>query len=81
MVEYVGYNGGRGLPGEKLAWAAAGYVHVLMDTRGQGSGWGNGGDTADPHGSGAATAGFMTRGIHEPRDLLTTGACSRMRCA
>ncbi|QOR69928.1 acetylxylan esterase [Ruania alkalisoli] len=63
VVEYVGYGGGRGLAGEKLAWAAAGYVHVLMDTRGQGSGWGTGGDTPDPHGSGPATPGYMTRGI------------------
>jgi cephalosporin-C deacetylase len=66
IVEFIGYNGGRGLPGEKLAWAAAGFVHVVMDTRGQGSGWGNGGDTDDPHGSGPATAGFMTRGIRSP---------------
>ncbi|MDP9028022.1 MAG: acetylxylan esterase [Actinomycetota bacterium] len=63
VVEYLGYNGGRGIPGERLQWAAAGYVHVLMDTRGQGSGWGTGGDTPDPHGSGPAFAGFMTRGI------------------
>jgi len=67
VVEYLGYNGGRGLPGERLHWASAGYVHVLMDTRGQGSGWGSGGDTPDPHGSGPAVAGFMTRGIADPR--------------
>ncbi|MFS0894947.1 acetylxylan esterase [Microbacterium sp. 179-I 3D3 NHS] len=66
VVEYVGYGGGRGLPGERLQWAAAGYVHVLMDTRGQGSGWGSGGDTADPHGSDGSTPGFMTRGIRHP---------------
>jgi cephalosporin-C deacetylase len=66
VVEYIGYNGGRGIPGERLQWAAAGYVHVLMDTRGQGSGWGSGGDTPDPHGSGPATAGFMTKGIESP---------------
>ncbi|WP_344784661.1 acetylxylan esterase [Microbacterium kribbense] len=66
VVEYIGYNGGRGIPGERLAWAAAGYVHVLMDTRGQGSGWGTGGDTPDPHGSDAAVPGFMTRGIADP---------------
>jgi len=70
VIEYVGYNGGRGLPGEKLGWAASGYVHVLMDTRGQGSGWGSGGDTPDPHGSGPATAGFMTRGISNERDYF-----------
>ncbi len=66
VIEYLGYNGGRGLPGERLRWASAGYVHVLMDTRGQGSGWGSGGDTPDPHGSGPASAGFMTRGIEAP---------------
>ncbi|MEP6481729.1 MAG: acetylxylan esterase [Rhodoglobus sp.] len=63
VIEFIGYNGGRGLPGERLQWAASGYLHVLMDTRGQGSGWGTGGDTPDPHGSGPAGAGFMTRGI------------------
>jgi cephalosporin-C deacetylase len=68
VVEYLGYGGGRGRPGERLHWASAGYVHVLMDTRGQGSGWGSGGDTADPHGSAPAGAGFMTRGIESPQD-------------
>lgn len=66
VVEYLGYGGGRGLVGERLQWAAAGYVHVLMDTRGQGSGWGTGGDTPDPHGAGPAVPGFMTRGIEDP---------------
>jgi cephalosporin-C deacetylase len=66
LIEYQGYNGGRGIVGEKLFWAASGYVHIFMDTRGQGSGWGTGGDTPDPHGSGPATAGFMTRGITDP---------------
>ncbi len=70
VVEYLGYNGGRGIPGERLQWAAAGYVHVLMDTRGQGSGWGSGGSTPDPHGSGPAVAGFMTRGITDPHDYF-----------
>lgn len=63
VVQYVGYGGGRGLPHENLHWAASGFVHVLMDTRGQGSAWGTGGDTPDPHGSGPAFPGFMTRGI------------------
>jgi cephalosporin-C deacetylase len=68
VVEYIGYGGGRGLPGEKLAWASAGYIHVIMDTRGQGSVWGGGGTTPDPHGSGAAAPGYMTRGILDPHD-------------
>lgn len=66
VVEYLGYGGGRGIPGERIAWAAAGYVHILMDTRGQGSAWGAGGDTPDPHGAGPAAPGFLTRGIERP---------------
>ena len=70
VVEFIGYNGGRGLPAEHLHWAAAGYVNVIMDTRGQGSGWGGGGSTPDPHGSGAALDGYMTRGIEDPHDYF-----------
>ncbi|WP_175987661.1 acetylxylan esterase [Microbacterium tenebrionis] len=68
VVEYNGYGGGRGLPHERLGWAASGYAHFFMDTRGQGSGWGTGGITPDPHGSGPATPGFMTRGIQDPNE-------------
>jgi len=68
IVEYNGYGGGRGLPHEKLAWVSAGYAHLFMDTRGQGSGWGSGGDTPDNHGSGPSASGFMTRGIESPAD-------------
>ncbi|WP_300266941.1 acetylxylan esterase [Microbacterium sp.] len=68
VVEFNGYGGGRGLPHERLGWAASGYAHFFMDTRGQGSGWGTGGVTGDPHGSGPAVPGFMTRGIDDPHD-------------
>lgn len=68
IVEYNGYGGGRGLPHEHLAWATAGYAHLFMDTRGQGSTWGTGGSTADPHGSAPAASGVMTRGILDPHD-------------
>ncbi|GAA1731876.1 acetylxylan esterase [Isoptericola hypogeus] len=68
VVEYLGYGGGRGLPHERLALAAAGYAHLVMDTRGQGSGWGSGGDTPDPVGSGPASPGVMTRGVLDPAD-------------
>ncbi len=63
VIEYNGYNGGRGLPHERLAWVSAGYAYLFMDTRGQGSGWGTGGITPDPEGSGPAAPGFLTRGI------------------
>ncbi|GMA30521.1 acetylxylan esterase [Litorihabitans aurantiacus] len=68
VVEYLGYGGGRGLPHERLAWAAAGYGHLVMDTRGQGSGWGTGGSTPDPAPAGQGVGGFMTRGIEDPHE-------------
>jgi cephalosporin-C deacetylase len=68
VVEFNGYGGGRGLPHEHLSWVTSGYAYLFMDTRGQGSGWGSGGDTADPHGSAPAGSGFMTRGILSPED-------------
>lgn len=65
IVQYQGYGGGRGLSHENLLWALAGYAHLVMDTRGQGSGW-SFGETADPAGSGPTHPGFMTRGISSP---------------
>jgi cephalosporin-C deacetylase len=67
VIEYIGYGGGRGLPGERVTWANAGYVHVIMDTRGQGASW-SVGVTPDAHGSAAAFPGVMTRGIRDPHD-------------
>ncbi len=66
VVEYIGYGGGRSTPIEHLVWPSAGYGHLVMDTRGQGSRWGSGGATADPVGSGPAAPGVMTRGIESP---------------
>lgn len=68
VVEYRGYSFGRGVPGERVHWAICGYVHVVMDNRGQGSLLGNGGDTPDPHGSGPSAPGFVTRGLDDPRE-------------
>lgn len=67
IVHYVGYGGGRSLAIEHTFWAAAGYAYFVMDTRGQGSAWGNGGETPDSGGSGPAYPGFMTRGISSPQ--------------
>lgn len=68
VVEVAGYGGGRGLAIEHTFWPAAGYASFFMDTRGQGSGWGSGGDTPDPGGSGPAMPGSMTRGVHDPHE-------------
>jgi cephalosporin-C deacetylase len=68
VVKYVGYGGGRGLVHDHLLWPAAGYAHLVMDTRGQGSAWSQG-DTPDvePEGaSGPQHPGFVTRGIGSP---------------
>src|SRR5690606_32553704 len=66
VVELIGYGGGRGLPHERLGYAVSGFAHLVMDTRGQASTWGSGGGTPDPHGSGPAHPGVMTRGICSP---------------
>ncbi|MBK9712701.1 MAG: acetylxylan esterase [Kouleothrix sp.] len=64
VVEYIGYGGGRGFPTDWLLWSSAGYAHLVMDTRGQGSAWLKG-DTPDPEpdGGNPQHPGFMTRGI------------------
>jgi cephalosporin-C deacetylase len=68
IVEIAGYGGGRGLAIEHTLWPAAGYAHLFIDTRGQGSAWGSGGDTPDPVGAGQALPGYMTRGILDPHE-------------
>jgi len=68
VVEYIGYGGGRSFPFIWLTWASAGYVHLVMDTRGQGSSW-SPGDTPDiePIPASGQYPGFTTRGIDDPR--------------
>lgn len=68
VVEYIGYGGGRGFPTDWLLWSSAGYAHLVMDTRGQGSASLKG-DTPDvePAGSNPQFPGFMTRGVLDPR--------------
>ncbi|GAA2024849.1 acetylxylan esterase [Pseudokineococcus marinus] len=78
LVEYVGYGGGRGAAEESLLWASAGFAHLQMDTRGQGSGWSRG-DTPDTGTNGPQVPGVMTRGITSPetyyyRRLFTDAA-------
>ncbi|MFS0732387.1 acetylxylan esterase [Microbacterium sp. 1P10UB] len=70
VVEFIGYGGGRKLAWQDHAYAEAGYVHVVMDTRGQG--WWAVGATAD-HGAGEGIGGIpgqMTRGILDPADYF-----------
>ncbi|MBN2469266.1 MAG: acetylxylan esterase [Anaerolineae bacterium] len=68
IVEFIGYGGGRGFPLGWLRWASAGYANLVMDTRGQGSGWQHG-DTPDLPTAGANPSypGFMTQGVLDPQ--------------
>ncbi len=68
VVEYIGSGGGRAFPTDWLVWSSAGYAHLVMDTRGQGSTW-SPGDTPDPEPEGSSPhhPGFMTRGILDPK--------------
>ena len=79
VVEYLGYGGGRGLPHERILYAAAGSAHLIMDTRGQGSAW-SVGDTPDP----GATRSAVPPGVHDPGhpgsgDLLLPARLHRCR--
>lgn len=67
VVQYIGYGGGRGVPIDWLLWSSAGYAHLVMDTRGQGSAWQRG-DTPDLEidGGNPQFPGFMTRGVLDP---------------
>jgi len=62
VVEFVGYGGGRGHAVDNLFWSSAGFAHLQMDARGQGSGWSRG-DTPDSGSWGPQVPGVMTRGI------------------
>jgi cephalosporin-C deacetylase len=66
-VTFVGYGGGRGLPLDHAAYAAAGHAVFVMDSRGQGGEWAMGA-TGDPGAgaSGSEHPGVMTRGIADP---------------
>ena len=68
VVSYIGYGGGRGFPTDWLLWASAGYVQLVMDTRGQGSAW-SPGATPDPEADGGNPQfpGFMPRGVLSPQ--------------
>ncbi|MDQ1171810.1 cephalosporin-C deacetylase [Microbacterium testaceum] len=65
VVQYIGYNSGRGLAHQHTLLPAAGFAVLVMDTRGQGSG-ALPGATPDPVGSAPHTAGRLTDGIDDP---------------
>ncbi|RBQ19982.1 acetylxylan esterase [Spongiactinospora rosea] len=69
VVRYLGYSMGRGHAHEWLAYPAAGFATLVMDTRGQGGGSGAPGYTPDPEGSRSTEVpGFLTRGLSAPED-------------
>ncbi|MEU4872189.1 acetylxylan esterase [Streptomyces sp. NPDC021608] len=68
VVEYVGYGRGRGFPHERLTWVNAGHAHLLMDNRGQGDQYGDGGATPDPWATARGGPGPAARGLLAPAD-------------
>lgn len=68
VVEYLGYGGGRGFASGHAQLSSAGFAHLIMDTRGQGSN-GAKGATADAGANGDPQfPGVMTRGLNSPYD-------------
>jgi cephalosporin-C deacetylase len=70
VVRFIGYGGGRGLPGEHSLLPALGYALFVMDSRGQGGRWSIGatGDRAE----GPENSLVMSRGITTPEDYYYT---------
>lgn len=69
VVQYLGYGDGTGSPLDWLAWPAAGFATLVMDTRGQGARARRAGRTGDTAGSSTAhVEGFLTKGILNPLD-------------
>ena len=68
VVSAIGYTGGRGFP-FVTPWVAAGFAHLVLDTRGQGWGtptlWASTPDN-DPNAGMNSHPGMMTRGISSP---------------
>ncbi|MCF2707162.1 acetylxylan esterase [Arcanobacterium haemolyticum] len=69
IVQFIGYGGGRGFPEEHLVWPSAGCAIFVVDSRGQGGGFGSGGSTPDGgYAGGPASFGLLTRGIETPEN-------------
>ena len=70
VVQYLGYGDGTGSPLDWLAWPAAGFATLVMDTRGQGARARRAGRTPDPRGSntGPHVEGFLTHGVLDRQD-------------
>lgn len=69
LVQFFGYGNGRGHALRDLRWAAAGYAHLVVDTRGQGHG-----TTDDDRPDGGPSAGgFLTRGLRSPQEYYYRG--------
>lgn len=69
VVEFLGYHAGRGSVYDHLGWASAGYVNLVVETRGQG-GPGQAGVTPDPHSADPHVPGRMTNGIRSPESYV-----------
>ncbi|WAB84998.1 acetylxylan esterase [Microcella daejeonensis] len=65
VVSFLGYGGGRGIAESWTQFPAAGFAQLVVDSRGQGSGY-RPGDTEDSDFTGPHAGGVMTLGIDSP---------------
>jgi len=66
VVQYIGYNSGRGFPHQHTLVPSAGLAVFVMDSRGQSSG-AFPGSTPDPVGAAPHVAGRVSQGIEAPQ--------------
>ncbi len=71
VVKFIGYGGGRGMPGDHMMLPAVGYPLFVMDSRGQGGRW-TIGATGDRPGTGPEYSSVMTRGLDDPAGYYFT---------
>ena len=69
VVQFLGYHAGLGTAYDRLSWAVAGYVQVIVETRGEGNAW-NVTGTPDPHRAEPQVPGQMTKGIRAPESYF-----------
>ncbi len=68
VVRFLGYGDGRGSPLDWLAWPAAGFAFLVMDTRGQGGNSRRAGATPDrPTADHPGAPGSLTVGVTDPQ--------------
>jgi cephalosporin-C deacetylase len=81
IVRFLGYGRGRGIPVQWVAWPAAGYAQLVMDTRGQGTDTPDLGDEHRTAGDGRHICRGLTHQDHYYYRRLMTDAALAVEVA